>query len=309
MLEARHVRLVVPEHAPTVRLDRWLATQGVVPSRSFVQRLIADGRVRVDGRPAAASLKIRPGQSVEVEVPPPEPAAARPQPIPLDVVYEDDDVIVINKPQGMVVHPAAGNREGTLVNALLFHAEKLSGIGGQERPGIVHRLDKGTSGLLVVAKNDAAHLSLTRQLSAKEARREYVAVVHGRVQADRGRIDAPIGRHPADRKRMAVVPGGRPAVTHYAVLERFPEYTYVQAALETGRTHQIRVHMAYIGHPVVGDPTYSRRRCPWNLAGQCLHARRLSFRHPRTGEWMTFEAPLPGHIEQVLDALRREARG
>jgi len=231
---------------------------------------------------------------------------ARPKPIPLDIVYEDDDIIVINKPQGMVVHPAAGARAGTLVNALLAHTRGLSGIGGKERPGIVHRLDKDTSGLLVVAKHDRAHISLARQLQAREVLREYAAIVHGRVRADRGRVDAPIGRHPVNRKRMAVVFGGRPAVTDYEVLERFAEYSYLRLVLQTGRTHQIRVHMAHLGHPVVGDPVYGSRRSPWELEGQCLHARRLGFRHPRTGAWMTFTTPLPEHMERVLEDLRRQ---
>jgi len=296
--------LVVPADAPRERLDRWLAAQGIGPSRAFVQRLIDAGLVQVDGRPAAASDKVRPGQRVTVSIPPPEPTETKPEAIPLDVVYEDEDVIVVNKPQGMVVHPAAGNRAGTLVNALLAHCPDLSGIGGKERPGIVHRLDKDTSGLLVVAKNDQAHISLAQQIQAREAVREYVAIVHGQLRADRGRIEAPIGRHPVDRKRMAVVPGGRPAITDYEVLERFPGYTYVRARLQTGRTHQIRVHMAHIGHPVVGDPVYGPRRCPWNLQGQCLHACRLGFRHPRTGQWMTFTAPLPPHMEKVLRDLR-----
>lgn len=297
--------LVVPDGAPAERLDRWLAASGVGPSRAFVQKLIDAGHVLVDGRVAPASHKVRPGQKVLVAIPPPEPTATLPEAIPLDVLYEDDDVIVINKPQGMVVHPAAGNRAGTLVNALLAHCRGLSAIGGKERPGIVHRLDKDTSGVLVVAKNDDAHVSLQKQIQAREARREYLAIVHGRVREERGRINAPIGRHPVDRKRMAVIAGGRPAVTDYEVLERFPGYTLVQAILQTGRTHQIRVHMAHLGHPVVGDPVYGARRSPWNLKGQCLHAQRLAFRHPRTGAWMSFTAPLPPDMEKVLADLRR----
>ncbi len=297
--------LVVPDGAPAERLDRWLAASGVGPSRAFVQKLIDAGHVLVDGRVAPASHKVRPGQKVLVAIPPPEPTATLPEAIPLDVLYEDDDVIVINKPQGMVVHPAAGNRAGTLVNALLAHCRGLSAIGGKERPGIVHRLDKDTSGVLVVAKNDAAHVSLQKQIQAREARREYLAIVHGRVREERGRINAPIGRHPVDRKRMAVIAGGRPAVTDYEVLERFPGYTLVRAILQTGRTHQIRVHMAHLGHPVVGDPVYGARRSPWNLKGQCLHAQRLAFRHPRTGAWMSFTAPLPPDMEKVLADLRR----
>lgn len=297
---------IVPADPEPERLDRWLAAAGVGPSRAFVQRLIDAGMVWVDERPATASQRVQPGQRIVVDIPPPEPMEARPEPIPLDIVYEDDDIIVINKPQGMVVHPAAGARAGTLVNALLAHTRGLSGIGGKERPGIVHRLDKDTSGLLVVAKHDRAHISLARQLQAREVLREYAAIVHGRVRADRGRVDAPIGRHPVNRKRMAVVFGGRPAVTDYEVLERFAEYSYLRLVLQTGRTHQIRVHMAHLGHPVVGDPVYGSRRSPWELEGQCLHARRLGFRHPRTGAWMTFTTPLPEHMERVLEDLRRQ---
>jgi len=301
--------LVVPEDAPAERLDRWLAAAGVGPSRAFVQRLIDMGLVWVDGEPASASQRVRPGQYILVDIPPPEPMEALPEKIPLDIVYEDDDIIVVNKPQGMVVHPAAGNRAGTLVNALLAHSPGLSGIGGQERPGIVHRLDKDTSGLLAVAKHDMAHISLARQLQAREVLREYVAIVHGQVRAHRGRIDAPIGRHPVHRKRMAVVAGGRPAITEYEVLERFPDYTYMRLILQTGRTHQIRVHLAHLGHPVLGDRVYGGRSSPWPLQGQCLHARRLGFRHPRTGAWLTFVAPLPEHMEMVLKDLRGQKAG
>lgn len=262
--------------------------------------------VRVDGRLAPASLQVRPGQRIDVELPPLEDDAARPQPIPLDVVYEDDDVLVINKPQGMVVHPAAGHRGGTLVNALLARGGTLSLVGGDDRPGIVHRLDKDTSGLIVVAKNDRAHLSLAGQIRTREAYREYALIVHGRVRADRARIKAPIGRHPIHRKRMAVVPDGRPAVTEFEVLERFQDHTLLKAVLQTGRTHQIRVHTAHLGHPVIGDRVYGPRRYRWNLAGQCLHARKLGFEHPTTEQWMMFEAPLPEHMEAVLRDLRNK---
>lgn len=231
---------------------------------------------------------------------------AQPEPIPLNIVYEDEDVIVINKPQGMVVHPSAGHRGGTLVNALLARGGTLSLVGGEDRPGIVHRLDKDTTGLLVVAKNDRAHLSLSTQLRLREVHREYVLIVHGCVRSDRIVIKAPIGRHPVHRQRMAVVPDGRPAETELEVLERFDEYTYMKATLKTGRTHQIRVHAAHLGHPVVGDPLYGPKRYRWDLKGQCLHARKLGFAHPRTGQWMTFEAPLPEHMERVLRDLREQ---
>lgn len=300
------LQLEVPPDTGPERLDRWLANHGVGRSRAYVRRLIDSGMVRVDGRLAPASWQVRPGQRIEVELPPPEDEAARPEPIPLNVVYEDEDILVINKPQGMVVHPAAGHRGGTLVNALLARGSTLSLIGGEDRPGIVHRLDKDTSGLMVVAKNDRAHLSLATQIRTREAHREYVLIVHGRVRADRARIKAPIGRHPMHRQRMAVVPDGRPAETEFEVLERFQEYTLMKAVLRTGRTHQIRVHTAHLGHPVVGDRVYGPRRYRWDLQGQCLHARKLAFEHPSTGEWVTFEAPLPEHMEMVLRDLREQ---
>lgn len=299
------LELLVPAEAKPVRLDRWLTAHGLGPSRAHVRRLIDGGMVRVDGRLAPASHKVRPGQRVDVELPPPEEGDVLPEAIPLDVIYEDDDVLVINKEQGMVVHPATGHKAGTLVNALLARAGTLSTISGEDRPGIVHRLDKDTSGVMVVAKNDRAHLSLAEQIRAREAHREYRLIVYGRVRADKARINAPMGRHPVHRLRMAVVPDGRPAETEFEVLERFDEYTFMKAVLRTGRTHQIRVHTAHLGHPVVGDKVYGPKRYRWNLNGQCLHARRLAFEHPTTGEWMTFEAPLPEHFEKVLRDLRR----
>jgi pseudouridine synthase, RluA family len=300
------IELHVPPDTTPQRLDRWLADHGVGRSRSYVRRLIDSGLVWVDGRPAEPSLQVRPGQRIEVELPPPEEDETLPEPIPLDVVYEDEDVLVINKPQGMVVHPAAGHKSGTLVNALLARGGTLSLINGEDRPGIVHRLDKDTTGLLVVAKNDRAHLALATQLRLREMVREYVLIAHGRVRSDRIVIKAPIGRHPVQRQRMAVVPDGRPAETELEVLERFEEYTYMKAKLKTGRTHQIRVHTAYLGHPVLGDPLYGPKDTRWDLKGQCLHARKLAFAHPRTGEWMTFEAPLPEHMERVLRDLRQQ---
>lgn len=300
------LQLHVPPEAEPDRLDRWLANNGVGRSRAFVRRLIDSGMVRVDGKLASASFQVRPGQTIEVEMPPPEDEATRPEPIPLDVVYEDDDILIINKPQGMVVHPAAGHRGGTLVNALLARGTTLSFVAGDDRPGIVHRLDKDTSGLMVVAKNDRAHLSLAAQIRVREAYREYALIVHGRVRADRACIKAPIGRHPVHRQRMAVVPDGRPAETEFFVLERFQDFTFMKAVLKTGRTHQIRVHMSYLGHPVVGDKLYGPKRYQWNLKGQLLHARKLAFEHPTTGEWVSFEAPLPEHMEKVLRDLRNQ---
>lgn len=298
------LQLLVPAEVEPVRLDRWLTNYGLGPSRAHVRRLIDGGMVRVDGRLAAASYKVRPGQTVDVELPPAEDGEVQPEAIPLNVVYEDEDVLVINKEQGMVVHPAVGHKGGTLVNALLARAGTLSTVAGDDRPGIVHRLDKDTSGLLVVAKNDRAHLSLAGQIRAREAHREYRFIVGGRVRADKARINAPVGRHPIQRKRMAVLPEGRPAETEFEVLERFDEYTFMKGVLRTGRTHQIRVHTAHLGHPIIGDKVYGPKRYRWNLDGQCLHAFRLEFAHPTTDEWMRFEAPLPEHFEKVLRDLR-----
>jgi len=239
--------------------------------------------------------------------PEPRPVDVQAQDIPLDILYEDEDIIVINKPQGMVVHPAAGNYNSTLVNALLHHCRDLSGINGEMRPGIVHRIDKDTSGVLVVAKNDHSHVNLAQQIKDKTAVRKYIALVEGDIKEDAGTIDAPIGRHPVYRKKMAVVPGGRRAVTHFKVLERFGRYTLIEARLETGRTHQIRVHMAYIGHPVVGDPVYGYKRQSFNLNGQLLHAQCLGFKHPRTGRYMEFCAPLPDYFTDVICKLRQSS--
>ncbi len=288
------------------RLDVFLARLSPELSRSRIQRLIADGRAVVDGRPAKANHKVQPGETVALAVPAPEPVAAAPEDIPLDVVYEDAEVVVVNKPRGMVVHPAAGNWQGTLVNALLARCDDLSGVGGAVRPGIVHRLDKDTSGVMVAAKTDRAHASLARQIKDRTAGRKYLALVHGSVKAAEGLIDAPIGRHRVDRKKMAVDAGhGREARTRFTVLERFPGYTLVACKLETGRTHQIRVHMAYIGHPVVGDPKYGPTTSPFPIAGQALHAAELTFRHPASGAELVFTAPLPADMENILATLRK----
>jgi 23S rRNA pseudouridine1911/1915/1917 synthase len=288
------------------RLDVFLARQASDLSRSRVQKLIADGRATVDGRAAKANRRVQPGEAVALTVPDPAPVAVAAEAIPLDVVYEDADVVVVNKPRGMVVHPAAGNWQGTLVNALLARCGDLSGVGGEVRPGIVHRLDKDTSGVMVAAKNDRAHASLARQIKDRTAGRRYLALVHGSVQAAEGLIDAPIGRHRADRKKMAVDAGhGRQARTRFTVMERFAGYTLVACRLETGRTHQIRVHMAYIGHPVVGDPKYGPKNPPFPIAGQALHAYELTFRHPASGAEMVFTAPLPADMEEILAKLRK----
>ncbi len=276
-------------------------------TRSAVQHLLADGLVLVNGNPVGKSCKVKTGDTVEVTIPEPEPLEAEPQDIPLDIVYEDDDLLVVNKPKGMVVHPAPGNPDGTLVNALLFHCkDQLSGINGVIRPGIVHRIDKDTSGLLIVAKNDVAHRALAEQIKEHSFTREYRAVVHGNLKEDTGTVDRPIGRSPKDRKKMAVTDkNSRPAVTHYEVLDRYPGYTYIKCRLETGRTHQIRVHLASLGHPVAGDPVYGPKNTPTQLHGQCLHAGLIGFVHPRTGEYLEFTADLPEYFRTFLEKLER----
>ena len=296
--------LVVTEHCG--RLDKYLAQQ--MPfSRSFLQHAIARGDVRIDGKLATAKTKLQPGQTVVVCIQEPAYVDVQPEEIPLDIVYQDRDIAVINKPQGMVVHPAPGNYTGTLVNAALYHIKDLSGINGQLRPGIVHRLDKDTSGLLVIAKNDAAHASLAAQIQSKRAARTYLALIYGGMKEDALRVEQPIGRHKTDRKKMAVVPDGRYAATRFVVEERFDGYTLVRAELETGRTHQIRVHLLYAGHSIVGDPVYGRRQCPFAVKGQLLHAYALSFDHPATGERMTFRAPLPDYFARVLETIRKNS--
>ena len=271
-------------------------------SRARVQRLIQEEAVLVSGKIRKANYKLHAGEDVLLRMEPPELLDVEPEPIPIDIVYQDADICVVNKPQGMVVHPAPGNANGTLVNALLYAVTDLSGIGGVLRPGIVHRIDKMTSGLLVIAKNDLAHTDLSAQIKAHSARRNYLAIVEGNLKEDTGTIDAPIGRHPVDRKRMAVVKGGREAVTHWRVLRRMGQFTLIKASLETGRTHQIRVHMAYQKHPVAGDPLYGPSKPKLNLEGQALHAYELMLKHPRTGEEMCFFAPPP---DWFLQALRR----
>ena len=284
------------------RMDAFLARSLPDLTRSAAQRLLERGEVTRDGRPVRKNDRTCAGQELEVALPEPEPVEIIPQDIPLDVVYEDGDVIVVNKPVGMVVHPAPGHPDGTLVNALLYHCGKsLSGINGELRPGIVHRIDRDTSGLIIAAKNDRAHLALAEQLQDHTLARVYEAVAVGGFREDTGTVDAPIGRHPVDRKKMAIDrQHGRPAVTHWAVLGRYPGYTHLECRLETGRTHQIRVHMASIGHPLLGDTVYGAKK-PWpGLAGQCLHARRLKFIHPSTGQPVELECPLPDWFERVL---------
>ena len=274
-------------------------------TRSAAQRLLEEGAVTRQGRPVRKNDRLSPGDVLELVVPEAQPVDVRPQNIPLDVVYEDADVIVVNKPVGMVVHPAPGHPDGTLVNALLYHCGKsLSGINGALRPGIVHRIDRDTSGLIIAAKNDRAHAALAGQLQDHSLSRVYRAVAAGTLRQESGTVDAPIGRHPVDRKRMAVTPQGRPAVTHWRLLEELKGSSYVECRLETGRTHQIRVHLASVGHPLLGDTVYgSKKPCP-GLAGQCLHAQKLRFRHPAGGREMELECPLPDWFEQILKKLR-----
>ena len=299
-------RFEVTEDGAGVRMDKYLS--GLVPefSRSYLQRLIQEERVRVDGRPVRGKEKAVPGTVIELDVPEAVEPRIEPEDLPLKILYEDKDVILVNKPKGMVVHPAAGHTSGTLVNALLFHCKgELSGINGVLRPGIVHRIDRDTTGVLIACKNDRAHNCLAEQLKEHTVTRRYRALVCGNIKEDEGTVDAPIGRHPTDRKKMAVVrSGGREAVTHYRVLERFGNYTYIECRLETGRTHQIRVHMAGMGHPLLGDQVYGRVKAPFRLEGQTLHAMILGFMHPSSGEYMEFEAPLPEYFAALLDTMQ-----
>lgn len=289
------------------RLDVFLTEQNQDFSRSHVQKLIADGKVMVNGQQRKANFKLTAGDEITLEIPEAVEAEILPEDIPLDILYEDKDIIVINKARGMVVHPAAGVFSGTLVNALMHHCTDLSGINGELRPGIVHRLDKDTSGVMVAAKSDKAHLSLAQQIKDKTAHRIYQAIVYGNIKEEAGIIKGDIGRHPVDRKKMAIVQDGKSAVTHFKVLERFGEYTLVECALETGRTHQIRVHMTHIGHPLVGDPKYGtngKRKDNFSIQGQALHSMSLELDHPVTGEHMTFNTELPEDMQKILRYLR-----
>ena len=300
------IRLRASEESKNQRLDAFLASSLDGLTRSQAARLIESGEVAVNGKTAGKSYKLAGGEDIAVTLPEPEPVEAVPQDIPLDVVYEDADVIVVNKPSGMVVHPAPGHPDGTLINALLYHcAGTLSGIGGALRPGIVHRIDRDTSGLIIAAKNDAAHQYLSAQLADHTLARTYECIVVGALREDRGTVDAPIARHPTGRKRMAVVAGGREAVTHWEVIARYPGYTHVRCRLETGRTHQIRVHMAYIGHPILGDTVYGAKKEVPGLTGQCLHAVGLRFLHPRTHEVVELSCPLPEEFTRMLQKIRK----
>ncbi len=300
--------LVVDSQNSGMRLDKYLAEAEEELTRSAAVRLIEDGLVTVNGKVPNKNIKLNVEDEVSLSIPDPVLPEAIPEPIPLEIVYEDNDLLVVNKPRGMVVHPAAGHENGTLVNALLYHCgSSLSGINGVLRPGIVHRIDRDTSGLLIVAKNDFAHHLLAEQIKEHSFTRKYQAVVCGNVRDDEGTIDAPIGRHHTDRKKMAVTQkNSRNAVTHYRVLQRFGNYTHLELILETGRTHQIRVHTAYIGHPVAGDPVYGGKKYLVSLNGQCLHAYYISFVHPRTGQTLTFSSPLPDYFTDFLNKLKRQ---
>lgn len=288
-------------------MDQFLSTTGIWPSRTFIQKVIAAGGVRFKGKVLRPSFHLEPGYEIEILWDDPVPLNVEPETIPLEILYEDHDLVVVNKPRGMVVHPAAGNYHGTMVNALLEHCRDLSGIGGKIRPGIVHRLDKDTSGVLVVAKNDLSHLALAAQIKSRAMKRVYKTLVHG-TPPENGRIAAPIGRHPTHRKKMAVVPTGKAAVTNYTVLEFLGAYAFLEVKLESGRTHQIRVHLSYLGYPVVGDPVYGRHQEKVPIQGQALHAAILGFTHPRTGEYLEFTAEIPEVMKQALEWCRRQSR-
>lgn len=294
----------VPAEAAGQRVDKWLSAQPEFTwTRSALQNWMEEGRVTADGKVLSKSDKLHGGETLEVEIPDPEPLSLEPEDIPLDIVYEDEDLLVVNKPKGMVVHPAPGHATGTLVHALLYHCgDSLSGVNGVLRPGIVHRIDRDTSGLLLVAKNDTAHQSLSAQIAAHTFTREYRAVAMGQFAQTEGTISAPIGRHPTDRKKMCVTEkNSKPAVTHYHVLTQYQKAAYLRLTLETGRTHQIRVHLAHIGHPVLGDSVYGKAYP--GIDGQCLHAAKVGFVHPTTGAYMEFESPLPAYFTRILDSL------
>ena len=296
------------EEQKNLRIDKFLSEQLPDQSRSYLQKLLKEGNVTVNEKTVKANYKVQLSDTVKLELPEPECPDILPEDIPLDILYEDEDVLIINKPKGMVVHPSAGHYTHTVVNAVMFHCkEHLSGINGVMRPGIVHRIDMDTTGAIVICKNDMAHQSLADQLKEHSITRKYRALVHGNLKEDEGTVEGPIGRHATDRKKMAInYKNGKPAVTHYKVLERFGAYTFIECQLETGRTHQIRVHMASIGHPLVGDITYGPAKCPFkHLQGQCLHAMVLGFVHPRTNEYIEFSAPLPEYVTDLLENLRK----
>lgn len=291
----------------TERLDKYISKQKIEISRVMVQKLIEENQILVNNKPQKASYKVQTGDEIIINIPEAKETNLKSQDIPLDIIYEDDDILVINKPKGMVVHPAVGNPDGTLVNAVMAHCKgNLSGIGGELRPGIVHRLDKDTSGLIIVAKNDKAHINLSEQIQNRKVKKVYLALVRGTIPENEATINMPIARSTKDRKKMAVDKKGKVAITHFKVLKRFEKYTYLEVTIETGRTHQIRVHMAEIGHPVVGDYTYSNGKNEFNIQGQMLHAKSLDFKHPITGKQMHCEAPLPDYFTEILNKLKQE---
>ncbi|MBR1857553.1 MAG: RluA family pseudouridine synthase [Oribacterium sp.] len=302
------IKVNVPAGVDQVRLDQFLSTlEEPEISRSYASKLIKDDRIQLNGKSCKASSRVKEGDELLIDMPEPVSLDVVAEDIPLDIVYEDEDFLIVNKPKGMVVHPAAGHYQGTLVNAVMNHCgEELSTINGVMRPGIVHRIDKNTTGLLVVCKNDKAHKSLAEQLKEHSITRKYVAIVCGNIKEDSGTVDAPLGRSKKDRKKQAIdMVDGRDAVTHLRVLERFSDYTLVECILETGRTHQIRVHMASIGHPVLGDDVYGPKKCPFTLEGQCLHAKVLGFIHPSTGEYVEFDSEYPEYLKRLMDRLRK----
>lgn len=297
---------IVKDDEAGKRIDSYLSNKDDEISRVAVQRLIKNDKILVNGKSTKASYKVQKNDSIKVEEEKPKEISLKPQDIPVEIIYEDKDIIVVNKPKGMVVHPANGNPDGTLVNAVMaICKDSLSGIGGEIRPGIVHRLDKDTSGAIVVAKNDKAHINMSEQIKNHEVEKTYIALVKGFVKEEEATINMPIGRSTKDRKKMAVNKNGKNAVTHFKVLERFEKYTLLEVKIETGRTHQIRVHLSEIGYPVVGDTTYSNGKNDWGIKGQCLHAKSLKFKHPVTGKEMFIEAPLPEYFENVLQELRK----
>lgn len=295
---------IIDENSVNCRLDVYLSQEFEDKSRSYIQKLVDEGNITVNGKNKKSNYKLKIDDKITINLPELEELVIQPENIELDILYEDSDLIVINKHQGMVVHPAPGNYTGTLVNALVYHCKDLSGINGVARPGIVHRIDKDTSGILVIAKNDNAHKKLAEQLKEHSMKREYVALVEGIIKEESGMVDKPLGRHPKERIKMAIVSGGKRAVTHYEVVERFEKNTLVKCILETGRTHQIRVHMSYIGHPLVGDPIYGYKKQKFSLNGQMLHAKKLGFIHPTTEKYMEFESEIPDYFIDVLKKLR-----
>jgi len=307
-LSHKHEFTIAKEDARK-RLDVFLA-ENLQESRSFLQKGILEGWVKVNGAVVKPNYKLKEKDHVSVDVPPPPEPSITPENIPLDIIYEDKDILVVNKPRGMVVYPAPGNYSGTLINAVLSHTKDLSARSGLMRPGIVHRLDKDTSGAIVLAKTDNAHMSLSRQFKNRQVTKVYYTLVWGNVKEDKATINAPIGRHDVKRTKMQVASkSSREAVTHFKVIERFNDFTFLEVTIETGRTHQIRVHMQFIGHPVVADPVYSRKKPPFNIKGQALHAYKLGFCHPSTGKYMEFTAPIPDDMNSILEILRKEKMG